>query len=71
MPIRRDLYENLLRKENNRAARQDFFEALDDLPDKITVPTDETIRLVDLNELFVKIELRAILKIQIMFQQWV
>lgn len=71
MPIRRDLYENLLRKENNRAARQDFFETLDDLPEKITVPTDETIRLVELNELYVKIELRAILKIRVMFMQWV
>ena len=63
------MYENLLRKENNRVARQeDFFEALDDLPDKITVPTEEVVRGIDVNELFVKIELRAVLKIRILFQ---
>ena len=63
------MYENLLRKENNRVARQeDFFEALDDLPDKITVPTEEVIKGIDVNELFVKIELRAVLKIRILFQ---
>ena len=71
VPLRRDLYENLLRKENNRAARQDFFESLDDLPEKMTVPTEEAISTVDLNDLFVKIELRAVLKIRLMFTQWV
>ena len=70
IPVRRDLYENLLRKENNRAARADFFEPLDDLKDKITAPTDDAIDLVDLNELFVKIELRAVLKIRMVFTQW-
>ena len=65
------MYENLLRKENNRVARQeDFFEALDDLPEKITVPTEDVVRGIDINELFVKIELRAVLKIRILFQQW-
>ena len=65
------MYENLLRKENNRVARQeDFFEALDDLPDKITVPSEEVVRGIDVNELFVKIELRTVLKIRILFQQW-
>ena len=63
------MYENLLRKENNRVARQeDFFEALDDLPEKITVPTEDIVRGIDINELFVKIELRAVLKIRILFQ---
>ena len=69
-PVCRDLYENLLRKENNRAARSDFFESLDDLKDKITVPTDEAVSAIDLNELFVKIELRAVLKIRVIFTQW-
>lgn len=69
-PVRRDLYENLLRKENNRAARSDFFESLDDLKEKITVPTDEAVNAIDLNELFVKIELRAVLKIRVLFTQW-
>ena len=70
VPVRRDLYENLLRKENNRAAKGDFFETLDDLKDKITVPTDDAISLIDLNELFVKIELRAVIKIRLVFTQW-
>jgi hypothetical protein len=70
LPLRRDLYENLLRKENNRVAREEFFEPLDDLTSKITVPTDEAINKVDLNELFVKIELRAVLKIRLLFMQW-
>ena len=70
IPVRRDLYENLLRKENNRAARADFFEPLDELKDKITTPTDDALELVDLNELFVKIELRAVLKIRVVFTQW-
>ena len=68
--MRRDLYDNLLRKENNRAARAEFFEPLDDLKDKITVPTDEALNLINLNELFVKIELRAVIKIRLIFTQW-
>lgn len=70
MPVRRDLYESLLRKENNRAAKADFFESLDDLKDKITVPTDDVISSIDLNELFIKIELRAVIKIRLVFTQW-
>ena len=70
LPIRRDLYENLLRKENNRVAKEEFFESIDDLASKMTVPTDEAVSKVDLNELFVKIELRAVLKIRLLFTQW-
>ena len=70
VPVRRDLYENLLRKENNRAAKAEFFEPLDELKDKISVPTDDALNLIDLNELFVKIELRAVLKIRLVFSQW-
>ena len=33
VPIRRDLYENLLRKENNRAVQKDMFESLDNPED--------------------------------------
>lgn len=68
--MRRDLYESLLRKENNRAARAEFFESLDELKDKITVPTDELISSIDVNELFVKIELRAVIKIRLVFTKW-
>lgn len=57
-------------KENNRAAQRQFFEPLDDLADKITVPTEDAISKVNLNELFVKIELRAVLKIRLLFMQW-
>jgi len=67
LPVRRDLYENLLRKENNRVAREEFFESLEDLASKMTVPTDQALSKVDLSELFVKIELRAVLKIQLLF----
>jgi len=67
LPVHRDLYENLLRKENNRVAREEFFESLEDLASKMTVPTDQALSKVDLSELFVKIELRAVLKIQLLF----
>ena len=50
--------------------RKDFFEELEDIPDKMTVPTDDAISAVDLSELFVKIELRAVLKIRLLFMQW-
>ena len=52
------------------ARQSDFFEPLDELKDEITVPTDEALSAVDVNELFVKIELRAVLKIRLMFMQW-
>ena len=71
VPLRRDLYESLLRKDNHRAGKAEFFEALDDIPDRMTVPTDQTLNQIDLNELFVKIELRAVLKIRLLFTQWV
>ena len=70
LPLRRDLYENLLMVENNRVAKAKFFEPLDDLADKIVVPTEDTLALVDFNELFVKIELRSVLKIRLLFMQW-
>ena len=70
MPQRRDLYENLLKKENNRAARAAIFENLDDLQNKIVIPTDEILSAIDFNELFIKIELRAVLKIRLVFMQW-
>ena len=47
-----------------------IFESIDDLASKMTVPTDEAVSKVDLNELFVKIELRAVLKIRLLFTQW-
>ena len=34
------------------------------------MPTDDAIAKVNLNELFVKIELRAVLKIRLLFMQW-
>lgn len=47
-----------------------MFEDLDELRDKITVPTDQVLNSIDINELFVKIELRAVLKIRLLFAQW-
>ena len=70
VPVRRDLYENLLRSENTRAARRSMFEDVDDLSDKITVPTDSMLNSIDISELFVKIEMRAVLKIRILFAKW-
>ena len=70
MPEKRDLYANLLHSENNRVGRQEFFEPLETLVDKMTVPTEEALDKVDLNEMFVKIELRAVFKIRMMFIKW-
>jgi len=47
-----------------------LFEEIEDLSDKITIPTNSMLNAIDVNELFVKIELRAVLKIRIMFAKW-
>jgi len=47
-----------------------MFEDLDSLKDKIIVPTSKTLSKIDMNELFVKIEFRAVLKIKIVFMKW-
>ena len=36
----------------------------------MTVPTDEVLNAIDMNEIFVKIEIRAVLKIRLLFMQW-
>ena len=51
-----------------------MFESLDnpeDLDSKMTVPSENNLSLVDLNELFAKIELRSVLKIKVLFMKWV
>ena len=37
----------------------------------MTVPSENNLSLVDLNELFAKIELRSVLKIKVLFMKWV
>ena len=59
-----------MRSDNTRAAKRSMFEEMDDLVDKITVPTDSMLNSIDVNELFVKIEMRAVLKIRILFAKW-
>jgi len=44
-----------------------MFEDVEDLRDKITIPTDDVLNSIDINELYVKIELRAVLKIRLLF----
>ena len=43
---------------------------MDSLKTKMVVPTASTLSKIDLNELFVKIELRAVFKIKIVFMKW-
>ena len=64
------MYASIHQKDQNRFASNDKFEDLDSLKSKIIIPTASTLSKIDLNELFVKIELRAVLKIKILFMKW-
>ena len=54
----------------NRYAQDSLYEDIDSLKSKIIVPTDAILSKIDMEELYVKIELRAVLKIKIMFMKW-
>lgn len=47
-----------------------MYEDLDTLKTKLIAPTDATLSKIDMEELYVKIELRAVLKIKILFMKW-
>jgi hypothetical protein len=70
LPEKRDMYTNLHQSKNNRCGKQKHFEELDVLKDRIVVPDHSTLSMVDYNEIFVKIELRAVMKIRLLFMQW-
>jgi hypothetical protein len=64
------MYTNLHQAENNRFAKQSHFESLKTLTDRMLVPTPTQLAQIDVNELFVKIEFRAITKIRLFFMEW-
>ena len=47
-----------------------MFEEIDDLQTKLVIPTDNVLSAINVNELFIKIELRAVLKIRLLFAHW-
>ena len=70
LPLKRDLYASIHQHDMNRYAQNSLYEDLDSLKSKIIVPTDAILSKIDMEELYVKIELRAVLKIKIMFMKW-
>lgn len=70
LPLKRDLYASIHQSDLNRFAQSGMYEDLDALKTKLIAPTDATLSKIDMEELYVKIELRAVLKIKILFMKW-
>lgn len=70
LPDKRDLYRFLRLDDLNRHGQRDKFMSLDEVSAEITLPIDENLLQVDFADLFTKIEMRATIKIRLMFFQW-
>ena len=70
LPKQRNMYFNLHQTDNNRFGKQQYFEDLETLQERIVVPTEDRLNMVDMRELFVKIEFRAVMKIKLVFMMW-
>lgn len=70
LPQKRNLYKSLYEGDLHRFGKKDCFIDPESIRSLITVPTEENLKKINMAELYVKLEFKAVMSIKVKFFKW-